>query len=729
MVLPVTGYADRWSVRPGETIRFHIATDRPRPYATRIARVLCGDPNPAGPGYREVAVPSAIDGTHQGVVQPLLPGAFIDVPQLTLPHGKALAFAVTLFPTVATDPDQPLLHLETAVPVTIGLRHGAAFARIGDVEVACARQLTTRRWHDVVLLLADGTATLHQAPRMPRLDQVETEWASATVPAQPAGAAHLTIAAAGHARFNGKLERPWIVAGLADLDAILAAQRGPLLLPPHGTVALWDFSLGIAGDTAIDLGPQRAHGVLHHLPTRGVTGARWDGSVHRWTEDRSHYGAIHFHADAVGDCRWQPTLALTVPEAWPSGLYVLHLEADGARDMIAFAVRARNPGQKARVALLLPTFTYQVYANFRRDDRAARIHAHMPAWGALTHTPTDHPEYGLSTYNDHIDGSGISIASMRRPMIDKRVNQVQMAGNPEHESGVYWLTADTYILDMLDRKGIAVEVLTDHDVHAEGAAALAPYSCVLTGQHPEYHSVETWDAIAGYIHGGGRFIYMGGNGFYWKVVPHAEGPWAIEVRRAESGIRVWASEPGEYFHQFDGTLGGLWRRIGRTPQSLVGVGFSTQGHYKGYPYTWLAGITDPRAAFMREGLEAVPGQKFGERGFMGGGAAGHELDRADVRLGTPHHALVVAQAVVHDPGYQPVNEERLGHEWPGTVEQLIRSDITFFEAPNGGAVFSVGSMNFIGALPVDGYDNACARLIENVVRRFADPRPFEVPKA
>ncbi|MEJ1979108.1 MAG: N,N-dimethylformamidase beta subunit family domain-containing protein [Acetobacteraceae bacterium] len=93
----------------------------------------------------------------------------------------------------------------------------------------------------------------------------------------------------------------------------------------------------------------------------------------------------------------------------------------------------------------------------------------------------------------------------------------------------------------------------------------------------------------------------------------------------------------------------------------------------------------------------MPGVVFGERGFMGGGGAGHELDRADVRLGTPHHALVIGRAVVPDPTYQPVNEERRDHTWPAPREAIIRSDLTFFETPQGGAVFSVGSMNFIGA--------------------------------
>jgi N,N-dimethylformamidase len=258
---------------------------------------------------------------------------------------------------------------------------------------------------------------------------------------------------------------------------------------------------------------------------------------------------------------------------------------------------------------------------------------------------------------------------------------------------------------------------------------LSQYDVVLTGQHPEYHTTQTLDALATYLQDGGRFVYLGGNGFYWKLVPHGEGPWAFELRRAEGGIRLWETLPGESYHAFDGSYGGLWRRLGRPPQALVGVGFSTQGEYKGFPYRFLDAILDPRVAFMREGMadRASPGGILGERGLMGGGAAGHELDRADTRLGTPAHAIIVARAVVEDPTYQPVNEERFDHTWPAAREDIIRSDLTFFETPKGGAVFSVGSMNFIGALPIDGYDNVAARLITNVVRRFADPAPFPPP--
>ncbi|MEA2948302.1 MAG: hypothetical protein QOI40_3632, partial [Alphaproteobacteria bacterium] len=392
-------------------------------------------------------------------------------------------------------------------------------------------------------------------------------------------------------------------------------------------------------------------------------------------------------------------------------------------------VRAAVPGAQAKVAFLAPTFSYTVYSQFQKKGRQALIMERSLAWGALPQAPDGHPEYGVSPYNFHSDGSGVVMSTTRRPLIDKRVNQIHLVDPSPDGSGLYWVAADSAITDLLTRRGIAFEVITDHDVHAEGAALLSNYDVVLTGQHPEYHTTQTLDALGAYLEDGGRLMYLGGNGFYWKVVPHGDGPWAFELRRAEGGIRLWETLPGESYHAFDGSYGGLWRRLGRPPQALVGVGFSTQGEYKGFPYRFLDGILDPRVAFMRAGMadKASPGGILGERGLMGGGAAGHELDRADIRLGTPAHAIIGGRAVLDDPTYQPVNEERFDHTWPAAREDIIRSDLTFFETPRGGAVFSVGSMNFIGALPIDGYDNVAARLITNIVRRFADPAPFPAP--
>jgi N,N-dimethylformamidase len=49
--------------------------------------------------------------------------------------------------------------------------------------------------------------------------------------------------------------------------------------------------------------------------------------------------------------------------------------------------------------------------------------------------------------------------------------------------------------------------------------------------------------------------------------------------------------------------------------------------------------------------------------------------------------------------------------------------MTFFELPNGGAVFSASSISWCGSLSHNGYDNAVSRITENVLRRFAAPEP------
>ncbi|HUN46794.1 MAG TPA: hypothetical protein VMU85_09745, partial [Stellaceae bacterium] len=63
----------------------------------------------------------------------------------------------------------------------------------------------------------------------------------------------------------------------------------------------------------------------------------------------------------------------------------------------------------------------------------------------------------------------------------------------------------------------------------------------------------------------------------------------------------------------------------------------------------------------------------------------------------------------------------------GVQNPQIRADMVFFEAPNGGAVFSTGSIAYAGSLGHNGFDNAIAKLTWNVLRRFADPKPFVMP--
>jgi len=52
--VPLAGYVDRLSARPGETIEFKVsATQVPATVSARLTRSVCADPNPAGPGIVE----------------------------------------------------------------------------------------------------------------------------------------------------------------------------------------------------------------------------------------------------------------------------------------------------------------------------------------------------------------------------------------------------------------------------------------------------------------------------------------------------------------------------------------------------------------------------------------------------------------------------------------------------------------------------------------------------
>jgi len=176
-----------------------------------------------------------------------------------------------------------------------------------------------------------------------------------------------------------------------------------------------------------------------------------------------------------------------------------------------------------------------------------------------------------------------------------------------------------------------------------------------------------------------------------------------------------------YHQAWGGELGGLWRRIGRPPNRLVGIGFSAQGFSSARGYARQAGASDPRAAFVFQGVES---EEFGDHGRLGG-AAGEELDRFDPRLGSPPHALVLASADRFGPDMIKTKEEFLAAVPPDPADPKVRADLVFFETPEGGAVFSTGSIAWAGSLAHQEYRNDVSRITENVIRRFLDPTPFE----
>jgi N,N-dimethylformamidase len=265
-------------------------------------------------------------------------------------------------------------------------------------------------------------------------------------------------------------------------------------------------------------------------------------------------------------------------------------------------------------------------------------------------------------------------------------------------------------------------------VRTEGLSRLSRYKVVITGTHPEYWTTAMWEAMTRYLASGGRLMYLGGNGFYWRTAIHPQKPWLIELRRAETGARYWDSEPGEAYMSFTGEYSGLWRRAATPPQKLVGIGTVATGFDYSSCYRRRPESNDPRARFIFEG---VKDEVLGDFGSIGGGAAGSEIDRADPWLGTPAHALIVARSEGHTRQYNVVPEETAFHHPTinGQEAEKCFADLLFFETPRGGAVFSTGSISWAASLAHNGYANNISRITENVVRRFADPKPFPEPPA
>lgn len=89
---------------------------------------------------------------------------------------------------------------------------------------------------------------------------------------------------------------------------------------------------------------------------------------------------------------------------------------------------------------------------------------------------------------------------------------------------------------------------------------------------------------------------------------------------------------------------------------VLGVGIISEGFDSARPYRRMPDSWHRRADWMFEGIE---GEILSDFGLARHGAAGLEIDRYDLTLGTPPHALIVASSGGHSDNYQTVVEKVL----------------------------------------------------------------------
>src|SRR5262245_1630206 len=142
-------------------------------------------------------------------------------------------------------------------------------------------------------------------------------------------------------------------------------------------------------------------------------------------------------------------------------------------------------------------------------------------------------------------------------------------------------------------------------------------------------------------------------------------------------------------------LGGYESRLAmrhESEASLLGVVFTPTGAMTGAPYRV---VDDSHWAFAGTGLKT--GDVFGTQCLhqrWPGGASGHETDEG--ALSAPDSLKHLAKGLNADDG---------------------GAEMVIFDTSGGGAVFSVGSINYCASLPVDA---GISKITANVLKKFLE---------
>ncbi|WP_329378601.1 N,N-dimethylformamidase beta subunit family domain-containing protein [Streptomyces sp. NBC_01716] len=701
----LTGYLSKLGCRAGETVDVMVSSTA-ADVTVGLVRLIHGDENPNGPGFVHEEVDAVAPRLIHAEEQETAIGSYAVGSEVIDLSGDAHV-SLALWPTTPdSDREQGLMSLPEA-GLSLGIVGRCVVARVGDGLLTSAPCLQAREWFRVDLTVSPASARLRVwALPHPQGDAVLLD--EAVSPGVALGSGRPLLAAT---RLTERQDRTFP-------EGLYNGKLAAVSLEANGaTEGAWAFELDMSSQRAVDVSGHERHLNLVNTPTRAMTGPTWTNRFHAWEQDPAQWNAIHFHDDDLADAGWPVSLELEIPSALPSGVYAVRLQANGAEtDYIPLAVRPREGAPHARIAFMLATFTYLAYANEHLTEgdfeQGSEIPVRTGEWEDLV---AAHPEWGKSVYDLHNDGSGVAHSSALRPIPNMRPTYRFWGFHAPRR-----FPADLYVVNFLTQLGEPFDVITEHDLHSE-ADALTHYQTVITGSHPEYYSGDMLDALDRHVDSGGGLLYLGGDGFYWVTTSVREHPLVIEVRKSE-GLRHWDAEPGERHHASTGELGGLWRSRGRSAHRLFGVGMGAHGwdnKAPGYRRTAESYRDDVRWVF-----EGIEDEVIGDFGLIMNGTSGDEIDRIDHRYGTPRDTVVLASSEPHSQWYVPVPEDvtTVSNQLNGTFNRDVRSDMVLVEREGGGAVFSVGSIIFTGALPVNGGANNAALLVENVIRNFTSRR-------
>lgn len=365
-----------------------------------------------------------------------------------------------------------------------------------------------------------------------------------------------------------------------------------------------------------------------------------------------------------------------VPAPEKSGLYYFRAStASGRRFSFPWIVAPSRP--RAPLAVLASNLTWNAYNAF--GGRSNYIQA-----DGLQSTPTVNARQQLSRFIDPERGTwgfaNYPPLSFDRPEPFNDIAFDERITDPiEGRQACHLAPAEWRLVGWLEREQIAFDYYAESQL-ANGELDLDAYRALIIAVHPEYWTREMFERVRSWVFDrGGRLIYLGGNGVNCEVTLNANGSMTCHNGQISS---LWPAG-----------MGGHDSRMAmrhRSEASLLGVVFTPAGAMTGAPYR----VVDANHwAFAGTGL--LDGQLFGERCLhqrCPGGASGHETDKRSAQSPTNTHLLA--------RGTNPDD---------GGAEMVI------FETASGGAVFSVGSINYVASLPVD---DKIGQVTANVINHF-----------
>ncbi|KAL2826169.1 hypothetical protein BJY01DRAFT_262393 [Aspergillus pseudoustus] len=724
----ITGYVEPWIASPGGNIDVKVSsTETDLQY--RVVRLIHGPQGENFDGMIQETVADISRGNFTGRYQVASPGSYAVIPQRDYGIRQDGVYVAVSFQAHLVE---EATHVQTIMS-TLDVPSKSGFAAVlteqgyAELWVGTGSSIQVvptnfkpvmKEWTALNFTIQADSVSFELTPIPSFSQKVEAPVTGSVKLAENAkvqGTCVLTFAASYAESTNKKCEKPvnFFNGRIGGPELRSSSSEGVVL-------AKWDFALAMTTETIVDISKNGAEGHLVQAPTRAVSGPDWSGAESDWTKTNKGYDAIHFHEDDLDDAGWETDLSLSLPSTLRSGAYAVVVEANGLalKDFIPFFVRpteSTSSALGAKVAYILSTFTYLAYANEHVYDRM-HLQPETYPWivkkDKHAYKIERRLDVGLSCYDIHNDRSGVIHSSAKRPILNLRPDY--LSWNLHRPRG---LSADLILLEFLERSGIPYDVVTDHDLHVQGEGALQRYQTVLTGSHPEYHTVESLFAYMNYVKAGGNLMYLGGNGFYWSCAIPSENLHRVEIRRGDQGVRAFTMPGSDRVFSANGQIGLLWRTRGLAANRLVGVGCCAGGSGPGVPYKRTDAGRDKEFSWMFQGI--AEDELLGTEGF-GGGASGDEIDKCDHGLGSPPNAVVVATSVGHPDEFGIFPEEV---EYPmlktvGTQTDEIRSDITYYEAGGGGAVFSVGSINWLNSLGWNHFQNNIATLTDNVLREF-----------